>query len=54
MRYEFRLNHDGKDVYDSVGDCYLNEDECVDKLNEQAAEIEVLKKLRARDKEVRG
>jgi len=53
-RYSMKENSQGWDMYDSDEDCYLNTDECVDLLNEQAAEIELLKKLRKQDKESRS
>ena len=51
MRYEFRENHDGKDLFDEHEGYYMNEEECLEKLNEQDAEIELLKKLRKQDKQ---
>jgi len=67
-RYSMKENSQGWDMYDSDEDCYLNTDECVsalndysaevkiqaEKMNEQAAEIELLKKLRKQDKEMKG
>ena len=39
MRYEFRENHDGKEIYDSQEGYYMDDDECLQQLNDQAAEI---------------
>jgi len=52
MRYEFRENHDGKEIYDSQKGYYMDDKECLEKMNEQAAEIKLLKKLRKQDKEL--
>jgi len=40
MRYEMRENSQGWDMFDCKTGEYLNTDECVDRLNEQEAEVE--------------
>jgi len=52
MRYEFRENQDGKDLFDEHEGYYMNEEECAERLNDQDAEIKLLKKLRKQDKEL--
>ncbi len=51
MRYQMRETSQGFDMYDSDDQSYLNTDECIVKMNEQAAEIELLKKLLKNEKE---
>jgi len=42
-RYSMRKTSQGFDMYDSDDQSYLNTDDCVERMNEQAAEIERLK-----------
>ena len=50
MRYEMKQGPYGMDMYDNDLDEFLNEVECTEKLNEQAAEIELLKIMLRREK----
>ena len=51
MRYEFRPDNGTMEIYDTLNEEYFDAEEIVEVLNNSAAEIELLKKLRARDKE---